>query len=274
MSENKKEGNTVKTEEQKLGEYAGQGLRGPRFGIFEQLLCQHLVQATVATDSLRKIQLICEGCLMVSEEKRKALAVDMEKVEVVRVITEAFNHRVEISNKNYPYLIDVRFGFEEIEENYNHYVESWCRGISFGHYPARLAHHYSHLGTPYRRFYCANCQNFLVDDIHNEKPGINRDGNCKVCEASLERSISGYSPFIVQISFKKHEATPDWKMFFAICHALGKEGYEDLKNNFLKWAVPFSMELMRKLTQVVRPEIYNEIAKMFVKARREEKSEG
>lgn len=28
--------NEGKTEEEKLAEYAGQGLRGPRFGIFEQ----------------------------------------------------------------------------------------------------------------------------------------------------------------------------------------------------------------------------------------------
>jgi len=262
----------AKTEEEKLTEYASAGLRGPKYGVYEQLLAQHLVQATVSTDPLRKIQLVCEGALMVTGEKRKALQIDMEKLEVVRAVNEAFIHRSEITNKFYDCLVVVEFGFEESEENFKRYITPWDGDSGLYHYPLRLAHHYSSLGTSYREFYCRSCRNPVADDL---KGRTGFDGErCKFCGADLKQNnYSNPYPFIIQHAFKKHKSTPDWKMFFATCHALSQPGYSELKNFFLKWAMPFTMQLMNKLTQVVRPEIYNEIAKMFVKARREEKSE-
>jgi len=262
----------AKTEEEKLTEFATSGLRGPKFGIYEQLLCQHLVQATVSSDPLRKIQLVVEGALMVSEEKRKALKIDMDKLEVVRSINEGFIHRTEISNKFYDCLVVVEFGFPETEENFKHYIQPWDGDSGLYHYPLRLAHHYSSLGTSYREFRCACCRNLVADDLEG-RTGFDGE-KCKFCGSDLKQNnYSNPFPCIIQHAFKKHESTPDWKMFFATCHALSQPGYSELKGFFLKWAMPFIMMLMNKLTRVVRPEIYSEILKMFVKARGETKSD-
>lgn len=268
MSEPKESIQAEPTEKQKLADYASKGLRGPKYGIFEQLLAQHLVQATVSSEPLRKIQLVAEAALMIDTEKQKALDIHMEKLEIVRAITEAFNHRTEITNKHYECLVAVEFGFEETEENYNRFIKPWGPDQRLSHYPVRLAHHYSHIGTSYRKFYCASCRNFVADDVQGTI-GVTDKGTCKYCGANLDRGFQNSFPFIVQHAFKKHDSTPDWQMFFAYCHALSQQGYAELKGFFLKSAMPFVMFLMNKLTQVVRPEIYNEIAKMFVKARRE-----
>lgn len=261
-----------KTEEEQLSEYAAQALRGPKFGIFEQLLCQHLVQATVSADPLRKIQLIVEAALMVDTEKQKPLQIDLERLEVVRTVTEAFTHRSEKSNNVYDCMVNVRFGFEESEENYNRYVQPWHNGGHLLHYPTRLAELFSDLGTSYRVFYCASCHNVVADD-QKGKIGMTDRDVCKFCGANLKASSYNPRPFFVHNPFRPHDSTPEWKMFFAICNCLSRAGYNRLKTSFLEWAMPFTMQLMRKLTQAVRPEIYNEIAKMFIKARRTEESE-
>lgn len=270
MSEEKQK--QEKTEEEKLTEYASAGMRGPKFGIREQLIAQHLIQATITTDPLRKIQFVCEVALMVGEEKRKTLKIDMDKLEVVRAVNEAFIHRTSITNKHYECLVVVEFGFQETEENFNHYITAWGGDFGLYHYPLRLAHHYNSLGTSYREFYCANCRNLVGDDL---KGRTGFDGEkCKFCGSGLEPdNFRNPFPLVIQHAFKKHESTPDWKMFFATCHALSQPGYSELKNFFLKWAMPFTMQLMNKLTQTVRPEIYNQIAEMFLKARREAKSD-
>jgi len=128
------------------------------------------------------------------------------------------------------------------------------------------------MGTSYREFYCTCCRNLVADDL---KGRTGFDGEkCKFCGADLKQNnYSNPYPFTFQYRFKKHESTPDWKMFFATCHALSQPGYSELKGFFLKWAMPFIMMLMTKLTRVVRPEIYSEILKMFVKARGEAKSD-
>ena len=256
-----------KSEEEKLSEFASDALRGPKFGIFEQLLCQHLVQATVSTEPLRKIQLIVEAALMVEPEKQEKLEIDLEKLEVVRAVTEAFNHRNEVNDKMYPDLVNVGFGFAESEGNYNRYIKPWYHQENLLlHYPLRLAHLFRHLGTSYRIFYCASCRNAIANDL-GDRSGATEEGECKFCGANLKASHRNPQPLIIYHGFKPHDKTPEWKIFFAYCQALAKSGFNELKTNFLEWAMPFIMDLMRKLTEVVRPEIYNEIAKMFIKAR-------
>jgi len=257
----------AKTEEEQLSDYAGQALRGPRFGIFEQLLCQHLVQATVSTGPLRKIQLVVEAALMLDEEKQKQLQIDLDTLEIVRAITEALHHRNEITNKTYDRLIELKFGFDETEDNYNRFVKPWYHDRGLVHYPNRITQLFKEYGKSYRIFVCNGCNNVVATDkdgpIH-----MSDKQTCKFCGARLENSYN-YQAFTVRYGFEPHDSTPKWRVFFIYCHGLAASGYNQLKTDFLKWAMPFVMQLMRKLTNAVRPEIYNEIAKMFIKARRD-----
>jgi len=262
----------AKTEEEKLTEYATAGLRGPRFGIREQLIAQSLVQSTVATDPLRKTQHICEVGLMVEEEKRRALNIDMGKLEVVRAVNEAFIHRAEIRNKEYDCLVIVEFGFEETEKNYDRYIKPWEANARVRHYPSQLARNYGDLGRSSRLFHCRNCRNLVSDDSKGNF-GITSTHVCKYCGANLKVDFREPYPFIMGLDFKWHDSTPQWRRFFAFCGALSEAGYVVLKNHFLKWSMPFTMQLTNKLTKTVRPEIYNQIAEMFLKVRKETKSD-
>lgn len=260
-----------KTEEEQLSDYAGQALRGAKFGIFEQLVCQHLVQATVSGNPLRKIQLVVEAALMLDEEKQKQLQIALDTLEIVRAITEAFHHRNEITNKNYSHLVELKFGFDETEHNYNRFIKPWYHNERLTHYPQRIARLSSEWGKSYRIFYCRACMNQVANDITGPT-GIEGDGRhktCKFCGVELQQGFNEPPPYVVIHGFEPHESTPKWRMFFVYCHGLAASGYNQVKTDFLKWAMPFAMQLMRQLTQAVRPEIYNEIAKMFIKVRGE-----
>ncbi len=257
----------AKTEEEQLTDFAASALRGPKFGIFEQLICQHLVQATVTADSLRKIQLVCDAALMLEPDKQKALGVDMEKLEIVKAVNDAFQRRVATSLKQYARpIVSVEFGFPDSEENYTKYVGPWWTGEMPNIYATQMNNRLGKIYTVYR---CTQCRNRVADSIKG-RTGYTEDKCCKFCGADLHYSaMTNPQPLYINHNFKPQEDAPYWELFFEYCFALKEDGYINLKNHFLKWANPFAMDLMRRLTHAVRPEIYNEIARMFVKAKGE-----
>jgi hypothetical protein len=100
-------------EGQKLAETVTGALRGHKYGIFEQLICQRLIQATVTTDPLRSVQLITDAALMLDSEMRKSLEIDIEKVSVIKTVCTALSHvaKTRIGNPSATItLVSVEFG--------------------------------------------------------------------------------------------------------------------------------------------------------------------
>jgi hypothetical protein len=77
-----------------LANTVNEATRGPRFGIFEQILCTHIYIAANTPESLKKIQRIADAALMLDPEKQSALGIDAEKVSVIKTVCTALSHAV------------------------------------------------------------------------------------------------------------------------------------------------------------------------------------
>jgi len=249
-----------------LGDLASKGLRGPKYGIFEQLLSQHLVLATLTSDPLRKIQLVCEASLLVDEEKRRAIQLDLAKVDVVKTVNDALQHKIlcNLKQKITP-VVTVKFGFEPSEENYGKYVAPWWRNLELSIWPHWMK---QTMGKTYRVFFCSSCSNRVGDDLEGNT-GM-KDERCIFCGRSLSTRDYSYDdpqPYFITHRFKAKEDVPYWQLFFSYCHALNQSGYNTLETCFLKWSIPLTMQTMAKLTKAVKPGIFRDILKMFARSR-------
>jgi len=267
--QNETENGATENEQEELGQIASQALRGPKFGVFEQLICQHLVQATVTSHSLLKIHFITDAALMLDAEKVKSLDIDTEKLEVVKAVCDALRNKT-VTQKGELHQFSVKFGFEHTEENYNKFIMPfWGKAerSDLYHFP-----HFIHegFGTRVIRFHCPNCHSVVGDSLQG-KTGYNGD-YCVFCGQNLTPQYTPVNarpgPYTT-IAHRKGSDVPYWYYFFEVCRVLSRVGYSQLLNAFLKWAMPYTMELMRKLTQAVRPEIYNQIAAMFISAKKD-----
>lgn len=275
-TEQKENGKQLNGEE-KLPEYVTEAMRGPKFGIFEQLLCQNLVQAAITTDPLRKVQCVTDATLMLGADKQKNLDIDADKASVIKSICTAFQHRIVTSLKQHlrP-LVTIKFGFPETEENFDKYIKPWYNAESVRFFPEFMP---KKLGEIYLVWFCRTCGNEVSNKLRGDF-GINKEETkswsyvkkqwCKFCGADLEKNLN---PYTLSYRIKTHEKTSEAEYTFGVFTALSEEGYVALENDFLQWCLPFILELMRKLTEAVRPEIYREIAKMFIETKKEQQND-
>jgi hypothetical protein len=260
---------------QKLAETVTSAIRGPRYGIFEQLICQRLIQATVTTDPLRNVQLIAETVLMIDPEMQKTLKLDMAKTEIVKLVCDALQHRTITNLKDtLKPLVTVKWGFPLTEESFKKFIEPWTNA-SFQHFPAYIQ---SKHGFHYRYWICAHCHNIVGDSIRgnfgieksSQSYSYTKEELCKFCGVNVEQgNYRNPNPFVSYIGFEWDSDATDVVKFFAATDALTQDGYASLETNFLAWAMPFIMDTTRRLTEAVKPEIYNEIAKLMIKPKNE-----
>jgi hypothetical protein len=269
MEQNEETQSAEIEEGQKLAETVTSAIRGPKYGIFEQLICQRLIQATVTTDPLRNVQLIAETVLMIDPEMQKKLELDMAKTEVVKLVGDALQHRTTINLRDrLKPLVTVKWGFPHTKENFKKFIEPWNNAGNLQYYPDQIQ---SEHGVQYKYWVCANCQNTVADSIRG-KYGIKEGAHysdkdtCMFCGANLEHdSCLNPDPLLFHIGFEwdKDATIAEW--FFATTEALSEAGYASLETSFLAWAMPFVMDTTRRLTEAVAPEIYNQIAKLMIK---------
>jgi hypothetical protein len=243
--------------------------RGPRFGIFEQVLCTHIYLAANTPEALKKIQHVTDAALMIDSEKVKTLKIDIEKISVIKAVCTALSHAIKTNIPNkLKSLVSIRFGFVPNEENYKKYIEPWSTdGLSY--YPEMMPHR---LGKIYQVYLCAACRNEIANGLEGQTH-IKGDYNFKVCDfcgANLDKY--GYSPYIICYRILKDKKVSDAEFQFGVFSALSEDGYVTAINCFLQWSETFILETMRKLTEAIKPEIYNEVVKLYQAQRQEQKN--
>jgi len=119
------------TEKSGFQEFVTGTIRPARKGIYQHLLCQHLISA-VASRPLRKIRLICEASMMLGDPK--SAGIDMEEIDVLHKVAMALiqTSHYKWGNTRYCY---IPWPFEDSEENYERYVAVWRQNISLRYYP-------------------------------------------------------------------------------------------------------------------------------------------
>jgi hypothetical protein len=248
---------------------------GPKFGVFEQILCSHLYQAGNTPDPLRKIQLISDAALMLEKAKRDSLGIDTEKTLVVKTICTAFLHALKRKIRDCSVLcVSVKFGFSPSEENYKRYIDPWYQNGALIHFPEYVDESVGSLKVTWR---CARCDNEVGDcekGLLKYTKARNQD-SCAFCGANLTYDrYCNPRPVTMGKRLKRYKNTTDPEFFFGLLTGLSEASFIFLTNTYLEWATPFILDLTRRLSEAVRPEIYNEIAKMFADVNKEPKKEG
>lgn len=121
----------VKSEKSTFESFASEAIRGPRKGIYEHLLCQHLI-AAVSSRPLRKIRLVCEAIMMLPDPK--SVGVDMDEIDVMYKVARAFQQASHYKFTNARYAC-VPWPFEDTEENYHKYIAVWRQDVDIQYYP-------------------------------------------------------------------------------------------------------------------------------------------
>ena len=83
-----------------LANAINEATRGPRFGIFEQVLCMHIYLAANTPDPLKKIQHITDAALMLDAAKQHTLGIGREKVTVIKTVGTALTSATKTSLPN------------------------------------------------------------------------------------------------------------------------------------------------------------------------------
>ena len=105
-----------------FSQFASAALRGPRKGIYEQLLCQHLV-LSVTSKPLKKIRLICEAAMMIQDSEKQNI--NMELVEILNKVAIAFQHSIHYKSGGGARYCIINWSFDNTEEVYEKFIEPW-----------------------------------------------------------------------------------------------------------------------------------------------------
>jgi hypothetical protein len=235
-------------EKSQLDKFVSGSLRGPKRGIYQQLLALLLVKANRSNDPFIKIQSICEAALM-SKNKKK---LDMDLIDQIYKVAQSFAAS-EVRELRYSHVhrytvgvVKINWTFPQTEENCRKYIMPWhYTSVSF----------YAHKTNWRRRKYP------LEDRMTTVSPWDWNDYYNK------------WATYIEKLQDKIEEELdqlPDWQRFFEMASALTKNAFKTLKGEFNNWAIKQLLEIQTILSEEVDPEIYKETYSMSLREEREE----
>ena len=120
--------------------FAASAIRGPRKGILQHLISQHLISA-VSSHSLKKIRLICEAAMTL--EKPESAGIDMEEIDVLHKNVLGFLLTTHYKWGKSKYYCYMSWPFQDTQENYKKYIAVWRT-------PNTAVQYYPVLGYCYR----------------------------------------------------------------------------------------------------------------------------
>lgn len=222
--------------ESELDKFTATSIRGPKRGIYEQLLCGLLLKASNTNDPLIKISAICEAAYM----SRKKDKLDMNLIEVASLVCTSFMN-TETTKKTD--AVKITWAFSTTEENWKRFIEPWQK-ISKSFYPFEtdLRNKLYPLQFRYDRYNYDDANKFA-----EWREEVNKNISEKIHEMEL------------------------YKAFFEITTALAKNSFLALQGEFSRWALPKLLEVQAAIAEEVDPEVY---AQVFAATKEESESEG
>jgi hypothetical protein len=223
-----------------LDKFANAALRGPRKGVYEQLLSGLLIKANQNSDPLMKIQAICEAANLTNEKSQ----LNMDFVDVAFTVSRAFLNTEVISEKGKAEHVDIPWPFPLTEENFNKYVKPWFT-VTCSYYPFLTA---------------------LRREKYPTHPCFNTfDYNAKY---EWERSEEIRQEIHDEIlKMPRHES------FFIQTSVLCKHSFTALKGNFAQWALPQALTIQTELAKQVHGKVYSEVFRMMFGKEKTEQNE-
>lgn len=221
-------------EEEEFATFVTKAVRGPKKGVFEQLLAQHLAASVTAAPS-RKIQLVCEACLLLDLEQREELEISLDEVKTIYAVALSFRSAITFEKQH---KVQVAWNFPQTKENYDQYVKPWLENDDFDFWFTYEKERWgSFLSGPKIKTDLPGWISELIDQLENGK----------LSEQELDKK-HGYSLF-----------------FWVSSHRLTSHGYRDLLGQFIRWALPTTQSWFAKLTKLVSPSLYHDILKLYAR---------
>jgi len=235
-----------------LDRFASSSMRGPKRGIYQQLLAQLLIKANRANDPLIKIFCICEAALMSRIRKKLPmnlvqacyLVAQSFKSTEIRTVSQSFLHHKQMID-----VVRMAWVFPETEENYNDFIASW-HGVGLFYYPYH---------TPLRH------KKHPISD----RLGVSIFGNLEWRE--YYNKTAAFIEGLVDKVEKDLDELPEWQGFYERTSALGKRSFFVLQGEFTGWALPKLLETQATISDEIDPKIWSETLSAVSKAEREDK---
>jgi hypothetical protein len=121
-----------------LEKFLTSSVRGPKRGVYEQLLLTKLLSANRG-DPLKRIRLIGETAWFIDKEKADGLGIDLTLIErIFKVAVSLENTSLQLRHTdgilNPSQTYPITWNFEITEENYKKYIASWYSNQLLDHY--------------------------------------------------------------------------------------------------------------------------------------------
>ena len=228
-----------------LEKFASSSMRGPKRGIYQQLLGSLLIKANRSDDPLLKISCICEAAYL----SRNKQNLDMQLIERCYKICLSFQNRTIVDLKNWFY-VKIKWRFESTEENYKEYIEPWHKCFP-QYYPLKTDWRRNRYPEQDRRI---DVSPFRQTDYYNQFAEFNEKLGDKILEEMRK--------------------LPKDEIFYQICSALTHTSFNQLKDEFWLWAITQLLETQATLSDEIDPKIFSEIIKPEQQTEGEQNTDG
>jgi len=215
-----------------LEKFATSSMRGPKRGIYEQLLASLLVKGVRSNDPLIKISCICEAAFM-SKKKDK---LDMNLVDVCYTVCQSLqNTEIAKSKQSKTEYVNVSWSFPKTEENWKQYIEPWQKTLQLRYYT---------LFTSWR---------------HNKYPKQDRLADVSPFrQVEHYNEVSEYYEKLAKVIAAEVRALPSHQSFFEMASALDVHSYRIIQGEFTGWALRQLLATQATLAEEISPQVWKD----------------
>jgi len=224
--------------------FAIRALRGPKRGILEHSLCQHLALA-ITSEPLRKIRLICEAAFLLDEKTWKEIGINEDDLDVLYRVALAFINSANENRRYYDQVIPiwtVSWSFNKPADDlelYRRYIQPWCSKYTLEYFSCVMNK------SDLKRFLQAE---EAMRKTEAELEELRRNGcTDKSLLSKLELKLEYcYAVF-----------------FFVVTRYLSKQCFNELANMFISWGLPKAQQIFACLSRLVEPALFEEMLGLY-----------
>jgi hypothetical protein len=215
-----------------LEKFVSTSMRGPKRGIYEQLLASLLIKGVRSNDPLIKISCICEAAFM-SKKKDK---LDMNLVDVFYTVCQSLqNTEIAKSRKSKTEYVNVSWSFPKTEENWKQYIKPWQKTSQLQFYTLFTSWRYNKYPIQDR---LENVSPFRQVEHYNE--------------------LAEYYENLATVIAAEIRDLPPHQCFFEMASALGVHSYRILQGEFTSWALRQLLEIQATLAEEISPQVWKD----------------
>jgi len=151
-----------------LAKFGSRILRGPKGGVYERILAQHLIES-INAEPLHAILHVARAAMMLPKEHLNELEIDPGLVKVISfVVLKLINRPVILDEGSEEFRIDWSINNDE---EYAEYIKPWVKKTCYSHYPQYKDGTYSEYSDTYKKARENTRDYFLFSSYHLTEMG-------------------------------------------------------------------------------------------------------